>query len=58
MRFAALLLPVAALAALFLAGCAEDPAPGGQPRVSNIPFNHPEPWESQGPLGGMMPGSR
>ena len=43
-----------ALAAGLLAGCAsekeDDPT-----RVSTIPWNHPEGWESQGPLGGMMP---
>jgi len=25
-----------------------------QERVSTIPWNRPEKWESQGPLGGMM----
>ncbi len=35
-----------------LAGCAheeEDPN-----RVSTIPWNRPERWEGQGPMGGMM----
>jgi len=32
-----------------LGGCATDPD-----RVSTIPFNRPEPWEGQGPMGGMM----
>lgn len=47
--FALLLL---ALGALTLGGCQtteEDPN-----RVSTIPWNRPESWESQGPLGGMM----
>jgi hypothetical protein len=39
--------------AVFAGGCAsseeEDPN-----RVSTIPWNRPESWESQGPLGGMM----
>ncbi len=52
------------LALLFIAGAAclfggctpkepEDPN-----RVSTIPWNRPERWESQGPLGGMMPENR
>jgi hypothetical protein len=48
---------ILALAALLLTagltGCAsseeEDPN-----RVSNIPWNRPEKWEGQGPLGSMM----
>jgi len=47
--FALLLL---ALGAFTLGGCAtgeEDPN-----RVSTIPWNRPERWESQGPLGSMM----
>jgi len=41
---------------LFLSACAheeEDPN-----RVSTIPWNRPEKWEGQGPMGGMMPGSQ
>jgi len=42
-----------ACGALGFGGCTnteeEDPN-----RVSNIPWNRPERWESQGPLGGMM----
>jgi hypothetical protein len=41
-----------ATAALGTFGCAkeeEDPN-----RVSTIPWNRPQPWESQGPFGGMM----
>jgi hypothetical protein len=26
-------------------------------QVSTIPWNRPEKWEGQGPMGGMMPGS-
>lgn len=26
-------------------------------RVSTIPWNRPEKWEGQGPLGSMMPGA-
>jgi len=49
-RLLALLL--LSLSALTLGGCQtgeEDPN-----RVSTIPWNRPERWESQGPLGGMM----
>lgn len=50
-RIFALLLLLAA--SLGLGGCAsseeEDPT-----RVSTIPWNRPERWESQGPLGSMM----
>jgi hypothetical protein len=48
--FAILIL---AFGAFTFGGCAsseeEDPN-----RVSTIPWNRPERWESQGPLGGMM----
>jgi hypothetical protein len=50
-----LVLLFLALVASGLGGCAsteDDPN-----RVSTIPWNRPEPWESQGPLGGMMPGN-
>jgi hypothetical protein len=36
-------------------GCAVEDDPT---RVSTIPFNRPERWEGQGPMGGMMPQSR
>lgn len=50
-------LVFAALAAVLglLPSCAsqeEDPN-----RVSTIPWNRPEKWEGQGPLGSMNPGS-
>lgn len=41
-----------AFGAFVLGGCAqteEDPN-----RVSTIPWNRPERWEGQGPMGGMM----
>jgi hypothetical protein len=41
---------------VFLTSCAdheEDPN-----RVSTIPWNRPEKWEGQGPMGSMMPGSQ
>jgi hypothetical protein len=50
-RIAALLLLVAS--SLGLGGCASD-EPEDPNRVSTIPWNRPERWESQGPLGGMM----
>jgi len=41
------------ITAAFIGGCAsteqDDPN-----RVSTIPWNRPESWESQGPFGGMM----
>ena len=53
-RLLSLLVLVAVMA--FLPGCATtDPANSGDSnRVSNIPWNRPEKWESQGPMGGMM----
>ena len=44
-----------AAALVLLSSCAsqeEDPN-----RVSTIPWNRPEKWEGQGPLGSMNPGS-
>jgi len=46
--FALLLL---AAGAFGLGGCASEEDPN---RVSTIPWNRPEKWESQGPMGGMM----
>jgi hypothetical protein len=47
--FAALLL---AGFALSFSGCADD-QPADPNRVSTIPWNRPEQWEGQGPLGGF-----
>ena len=48
-----LALSLLALGITVLGGCAsqqeDDPT-----RVSTIPWNRPERWESQGPLGSMM----
>jgi hypothetical protein len=39
---------------VILCGCApETPPPQSQDRVSTIPWNRPERWEGQGPLGGF-----
>jgi hypothetical protein len=41
---------------LALVGCAsKDPA--SQDSVSSIPWNRPQSWEGQGPLGSMMQGA-
>ena len=52
------------VALLFLAGmlillpsCAET-QPQDPNRVSTIPWNRPEKWEGQGPLGGFSPNSQ
>lgn len=52
--FAAFLL---AGCALFFPSCAEDQA-NDPNRVSTIPWNRPERWEGQGPLGGFNQESR
>jgi hypothetical protein len=49
------LLGLAAVSIL-VAGCASKEQEDDPNRVSTIPWNRPESWESQGPLGGMMPG--
>jgi outer membrane biogenesis lipoprotein LolB len=42
-------------ASLLLGGCAADaPKPTDPARISTLPQNRPERWESQGMLGGMM----
>jgi len=54
-RLAALLF-LLTLTAL-LPACATTPHDSSSiddPGVSKIPWNRPESWESQGPLGGMM----
>lgn len=38
----------------FMPGCASD-EPQDPNRVSNIPWNRPEKWEGQGPMGGFSP---
>lgn len=49
---------ILALAALLLAaglgGCASEQTEDDPTRVSTIPWNRPEKWEGQGPLGSMM----
>jgi hypothetical protein len=50
-RIVALVLLAAGV--LALTGCASS-EPEDPNRVSTIPWNRPERWESQGPLGGMM----
>jgi hypothetical protein len=51
------LLALAAFSFL-LSACAERDAGNDPNRVSTIPWNRPERWEGQGPLGGMAPNSR
>jgi len=51
----ALCLLLLVTTSVFISGCASDaPKPEDPNRVSNIPWNRPEKWESQGPMGGMM----
>ena len=50
---------ILALALLFstlclLPGCADD-QPKDPNQVSKIPWNRPEKWEGQGPMGGFSP---
>lgn len=40
-----------------LGGCASSEKKD-EDRVSTIPWNRPEKWESQGGLGGFMPGTQ
>ena len=55
-QFRLLACLVLAVLSVVLASCAEhDSDPN---RVSTIPWNRPEKWEGQGPLGGMGMGSR
>lgn len=42
---------------VLLPGCAST-EPEDPNRVSTIPWNTPQRWEGQGPLGGFAPGSR
>jgi hypothetical protein len=39
-------------------GCASQDKEEDPNHVSTIPWNRPESWEGQGPMGGMMPQSR
>lgn len=48
-----LVLLLAAATSVIFASCASD-QPEDPNRVSTIPWNRPEKWEGQGPLGGMM----
>jgi len=46
------------LAMTVMTSCADDNKQASDPnQVSTIPWNRPEKWEGQGPMGGMMPGS-
>ena len=48
-----------ALLILAGAGCAStDDQQQQNPNASTIPWNRPEKWEGQGPMGGMMPGTQ
>jgi hypothetical protein len=50
---------LAAVAAVFMASCTSDSDKPEDPnRVGTIPWNRPEKWEGQGPMGGMMPGTQ
>ena len=51
LRVLSFMLAVAAL--VLLPSCASD-KPDDANRVSTIPWNRPEKWEGQGPLGGML----
>lgn len=42
---------------VFLSACAGT-EPQDPNRVSTIPWNRPEKWEGQGPLGGFSPNSQ
>jgi hypothetical protein len=51
LRILAFLLTAAVL--VLLPSCASD-EPEDPDRVSTIPWNRPEKWEGQGPLGGII----
>ena len=55
LRIFGIVLAVAAMAVM--TACAGD-KPADPNNVSTIPWNRPEQWEGQGPMGGMMPGTR
>ena len=46
-----------AIMLVVLPSCADD-KPKDPNRVSTIPWNRPEKWEGQGPLGGFSPNSQ
>lgn len=48
---------LAAAGAMLMCACAND-QPEDPNRVSTIPWNRPEKWEGQGPMGSMMQGTR
>ena len=48
---------LAAAAAALMASCTSD-QPDDPNNVSTIPWNRPEKWEGQGPMGSMMPGTQ
>jgi hypothetical protein len=50
------LLLLLVLSALLTSCVSEEPKDDSN-RVSTIPWNRPERWESQGALGGFMPGT-
>ena len=52
------LLTILAGIVIALAGCATNDRPQDPDRVSSIPWNKPQPWEGQGPFGGLMQGAR
>ena len=52
-----LALLLLAATAYLLGGCASDKQDDPN-RVSTIPWNRPEKWEGQGPLGGFSPNSQ
>jgi hypothetical protein len=54
MRCLALIL--LACAAFGFGACSNNSEPQDPNRVSTIPWNRPERWEGQGPLGSMMGG--
>lgn len=55
LRVLAFMLTSAVL--VLLPSCSSD-KPADPNKVSTIPWNRPEKWEGQGPMGGMMPGSQ
>ena len=50
-----LCLIAAAVVVVFLSACATTQDPNA---IDTKPWNVPEKWEGQGPMGGMMPGTQ